>query len=149
MTIYKNYNTFPIELHIRRPGIEYDRPIENNTQTETATYSTLPFEGVLLRPGQEVDINGAEVVSAINLLKNPAISPFSSGTSYTNTTGDIREVLFRINGKSYAQTSSPNSAYNSPTASSDDFDMIRVNPGQTVTLGDSVITYTGPLRYAA
>ena len=140
MTTFVNIYSHPVDLRYRIANKEYNRPKIDDIEIDTPTYTTRPFTGAYLLPGETVDMGDAEIVAIIHAHALKTESPFSGGTSYTNTSDVAKVVSYRVTGKLYDQpVDGINSEYNSPTSTSSAYDSIRVFPGDTVTLGDSVI----------
>ncbi len=144
MTTFVNIYQHPIDLRYRIAGKEYNRPKIDDIEIDTPTYTTRPFTGAYLLPGETVDMGDAEIVAIIHARALKTESPFSGGTSYTNTSDVAEVVSYRVTGKLYDQpVDGINSEYNSTASTSSAYDSIRVFPGDTVTLGDSVIVDVG------
>ena len=142
MTTFVNIYSHPVDVRYHIAGKEYNRPKVDNVDIDTPTYTTFPFTGAFLLPGEVVDLGDAKVVAVIHSAALKTESPFDSGVSYTNTSDVVQIVSYKVNGKLYDQPTTIGE-FNSPTATSAAFDSIRVFPGDTVTLGDSVIITPG------
>lgn len=145
MTTFVNIYSHPVDLRYHIAGKEYNRPKVDNIEIDTPTYTTRPFTGAYLLPGETVDMGDAEIVAIIHAPALKTESPFSSGTTHTNTSDVAEVVSYKVKGKLYSQpVDTADSEYNSPTSTSVDYDSIRVFPGDTVTLGDSIVVSVVP-----
>jgi len=145
MALYTNHYDYPVELRVRLPNKEYYRAKVDNVDLDSPEFTTYPFKGILVMPGVTVDTGEAEIYEEVNMMLWNQI-PFPDGTKYTNDSNEVKIVFYRINGKLYNQSETAyNTNFNSPTATSYDFDTAYVPPGKSVTLGDSVIDHVGKL----
>lgn len=143
MALYTNQYDYPVELHVRIPNKEYYRAKVDNVDLDSPEFTTYPFKGIYVLPGDTVDTGEAEIYEEVNLMLWEQY-PAPDGTTYKNESAEIKIVFYKINGKKYHQPSiNGDTMFNSPTATSYIADSVYVPPGKTATIGNAVIDYVG------